>query len=61
MRSELNEAIERLKEVLEERAEESRLSIKIMELIELLIDRQEENEVLLTQRLGEILSDITAR
>jgi len=58
MRSELNKVIERLKSAFEKRVDESRFAIKMLELVEMLIDRQEENELLLVQRLEEILADL---
>jgi hypothetical protein len=55
-RSELNAQIRRFRGALEANAETNSITLSLLEILEMLIDRREEDDLLVKQRLEEIIS-----
>lgn len=56
-RKELNSTMKRLREMLEEKTGDGFTSIKLLEILEMLMDRREEDDLLIKERLEEIISN----
>ena len=54
-RKNLNPVLKQLRVMLEEKVE-GEISIKLLEILEMLMDRREEDDLLIKQRLEEIIS-----
>lgn len=58
-RSELNKTVSRFREVLENEAIKHEVSLRLLEIIEMLIDRREEDDLLVKESLEAICSKLS--
>jgi hypothetical protein len=56
-REEINAVVRQLRKILEMKTEGGLASIKLLEILEMLIDRREEDDLLVKERLEEIIEN----